>query len=142
MQAAKLQIRPFRKEDSKAVIVLWSSVFKNDPPWNEPSRIIEKKSAYQAELFLVGTCDKNVIATVLGGYDGFRGWIYHLAVAAQFQRRGVAKLMMAAIEEKLKELGCIKINLQIRSSNQDVINFYRKLGYTIEDHISMGKHLI
>jgi ribosomal protein S18 acetylase RimI-like enzyme len=80
-----------------------------------------------------------VVATVLGGYDGTRGWIYHLAVAPQHRRHGFGRAMMAAAEERLRGLGCPKINLQILRSNTGVVRFYERLGYAVEDRISMGR---
>ena len=128
-------------EDAPAVIELWNKCFKNDPPWNDPASIIKRKSAYQPDLFLVGKQSSKVIATVIGGYDGFRGWVYHLAVDPELRSKGYGQLMMTAIEKKLYKLGCIKINLQIRMGNREVINFYESIGYKIEDHTSMGKLL-
>ena len=134
-----LIIREFEEKDHSAVIKLWESLFKNDPPWNDPASIIKRKLAFQSELFMVGVDNQRVVATVLGGYDGFRGWVYHLAVEPEKRRVGIARQMMNAIEKKLKDLGCIKINLQIRSSNLDVVAFYEAIGYSKENHISMGK---
>jgi ribosomal protein S18 acetylase RimI-like enzyme len=134
-----LVIREFEDNDHSAVIKIWESLFKNDPPWNNPASIIKRKQAFQSDLFLVGEKNRKVVATVLGGYDGFRGWVYHLAVEPDKRRAGIARRMMDAIEKKLKNLGCIKINLQIRASNLDVVAFYEAIGYSKENHISMGK---
>jgi ribosomal protein S18 acetylase RimI-like enzyme len=136
-----LKIRKFTKNDKPKVIKLWRLVFKNDPPWNEPNAIIERKLAIQRNLFLVGEVNGKIIATVLGGYDGFRGWVYHLAILPSHQRKGIGKVLMLELEKKLKNLGCPKINLQVRSSNSEVIQFYKKIGYSQEDHVSMGKLL-
>ena len=135
------KIREFSAADEAAVIRLWKTVFENDPPWNDPELVIRRKQAFQCELFLVGELNSELIATVLGGYDGFRGWIYHLAVLPSWQHRGIARMMMMAIEGKLLDLGCIKINLQVRASNFQATDFYRSVGYSVEDHISMGKLL-
>ena len=137
----KLKIRKFRSGDRIAVIRLWENTFPDDPYWNDPVDIILRKLARKDDLFLVGLIRDKVVAATLAGYDGFRGWIYHLAVDQSYQRQGIGLLMMKKVEETLIEMGCIKINLQIRSSNQDVINFYKSIGYSIEDHISMGKLL-
>ncbi len=77
----------------------------------------------------------------MGGYDGHRGWVYAVAVKQEFQRQGIATALMRQLEKKLKELGCPKINLQIRTSNTEVVAFYRKLGYDVEGRVSMGKRL-
>ena len=140
-QQERFKIREYAAGDETAVIDLWKVVFKNDPPWNAPASIIRRKLAFQPNLFLIGELDKHLIATVLGGYDGFRGWIYHLAVNPAWQHRGFARMMMMAIEGRLLDIGCIKINLQVRSSNVQVIEFYRSIGYAVEDHTSLGKLL-
>ena len=141
MSTSGFKIRQFSTADEAAVIALWKTVFAKDPAWNDPAMVIRRKQAFQPELFLIGELKNEVIATVLGGYDGFRGWIYHLAVLPAWQHRGFARMMMMAIEGKLLDLGCIKINLQVRASNLQASGFYRSVGYSVEDHISMGKLL-
>jgi ribosomal protein S18 acetylase RimI-like enzyme len=86
--------------------------------------------------------DDVVIGTVLAGYDGIRGWIYHLAVRSSKRRAGIARRLMMAAEDQLIALGCPKVNLQVRSTNADVVAFYKEIGYEIEDRISMGKRLV
>ncbi|MEJ2721382.1 MAG: GNAT family acetyltransferase [bacterium] len=141
MNRSDLIIRPYADEDETDVVALWRSVFPNDPPWNDPPQIIRRKREFQRELFLVGELDGRVVATVIVGYDGFRGWIYHLAVAKTEQRRGHGRAMMVEAERRLKALGCAKINLQVRAANAEVIEFYKALGYGIEDHTCFGKLL-
>lgn len=75
----------------------------------------------------------------MGGYDGYRGWIYHLAVHSASRRRGVGSALVRAIEGQLARLGATKINLQIRTSNAGVAAFYGSLGYDVEERISMGR---
>ena len=137
-----LIIRQFKEEDTPDVIRLWKKSFPTDPPWNDPQDVVQRKINYQRELFLVGESQSRVVATVLGGYDGFRGWVYHLAVINNKRRSGFGKMMMGAIEKELRQLGCIKMNIQVRSSNQEVILFYKGIGFDIEDHVSLGKLLI
>jgi len=137
-----LIIRQFKEKDTQNVIRLWKKSFPTDPPWNDPQDVVQRKMNYQRELFLVGELQDRVVATVLGGYDGFRGWVYHLAVINDNRRSGIGKMMMIAIEKDLRQLGCIKINIQVRSSNQEVILFYNGIGFNIEDHVSLGKLLI
>ena len=141
MNALKLEIHEFDPSFGEDVIKIWKTTFNQDPPWNNPAEIIHRKNDVNDDLFLVGKLDGRVIATVIGGYDGFRGWIYHLAVMPVHQRKGIGSKMIHEIEQRLENRGCVKINLQIRSSNTGTIIFYRKLGYNIEDHISMGKLL-
>jgi ribosomal protein S18 acetylase RimI-like enzyme len=83
----------------------------------------------------------NIVATVLAGYDGVRGWIYHLAVANDYQRKGFGQAMMQEAEKRLRDMGCPKINLQLRGENAEAIEFYKRMGYQIEDRVSFGKRL-
>lgn len=79
---------------------------------------------------------------MMGGYDGHRGWIHYLAVYPDCQRKGLGRQMMKAIEDKILEMGCPKINLEVRAKNIGVTEFYNKIGYKTEDIESMGKRLI
>jgi ribosomal protein S18 acetylase RimI-like enzyme len=134
-------VRPFKDQDEPAVVALWRDVFPDGPARNDPLTIIARKRRVQAELFLVGEVDGAVVATLLAGYDGHRGWVYHVAVAAAVRRYGYGRAMMAAAEERLRALGCPKLNLQINRSNAEVVAFYESLGYAVEDRVSMGKAL-
>jgi ribosomal protein S18 acetylase RimI-like enzyme len=135
-----MEIRCFQPEDEPSVIVLWQQC-DLIRPWNDPHRDICRKLKVNAEWFLVGLVDGQVAATVMAGYEGHRGWLNYLAVAPEFQRRGLASEIVAEAERLLRKAGCPKINLQIRSSNKAVIEFYRRLGYSVDDVVSMGKRL-
>jgi len=110
-------------------------------PWNDPHRDIQRKLRVRPDLFLVGLVDGQVVASVMAGYEGHRGWLNYLAVAPEWQRRGYARAIVAEAERLLREAGCPKINLQVRTSNQAVIEFYRRLGYAPDDVVSLGKRL-
>ena len=77
----------------------------------------------------------------MAGYDGHRGWVYYVAVRPGQRRRGIATALMRRAEEGLARIGCPKLNLQVRASNQAVVAFYRKLGYQVEERVSMAKRL-
>lgn len=134
-------IRPFRPGDREQLERLWARVFADDPPWNAPAVMIANKLEVQAELLLVGILDDLVVGAVMAGYDGVRGWIYHLAVAPEHRRHGIATTLVRAAESGLRRLGCPKVNIQVRSTNADVVEFYRSLGYLIEERVSMGRRL-
>jgi ribosomal protein S18 acetylase RimI-like enzyme len=95
----------------------------------------------QPDLFLVGDLDGRIIATAMAGYDGHRGWIYYLGVDPAHQRKGYGWAMMDEAVRLLRAAGCPKINLQVRGGNQAVVDFYRQLGYTFDDVVSLGKRL-
>ena len=141
MNDAEMKITPYSPEYENDVIELWRQCGLTRP-WNNTRLDIERKRKVNPELFLVGMLDGKVVATVIGGYDGHRGWIHYLAVNPSYQRKGLGRQMMAAVEEKITALGCPKINLQVRADNMGVIQFYESIGYETEDRVSMGKRLV
>lgn len=141
MTGSVFKIRQFETRDTDDVRRLWLEAFPNDPPRNDPAAVIRRKLKMQRELFLVGESNGVIVATLLGGYDGFRCWVYHVAVSVSHRRRGYGRQMMQEAERVLKHVGCPKLNIQIRAHNADVVEFYRRLGYAVENHISMGKLL-
>lgn len=136
-----MEIRPYEDGDGGAVVALWRAC-DLVVPWNDPVRDIQRKLRAQRELFLVGSLDGRLVATVMAGYDGHRGWINYLAVAAECRGRGFGRRMMDAAEARLRAMGCPKINLQIRKSNPAAIGFYRSLGFVEDESVSMGKRLV
>lgn len=135
------EIRPYRADDRAAIIALWRDIFSDEPVWNDPDLTIDRKQSVQAELFLVACSEAEVIGTVLAGFDGVRGWVHRLAVHADHRRQGIAAALMARAEAGLKAIGCPKLNLQVRASNEQVVQFYKSLGYQVEARISLGKAL-
>ena len=135
-----LEIRPFAPSDEKSVVKLWTDCGLV-VPWNNPHLDIRRKLMVQAEGFLVSLIDEQIIATVMAGYDGHRGWINYLAVAPQYRNRGIGRRLMEAAETYLRAAGCPKINLQVRSSNAGVIEFYHRIGFKTDDVLSLGKRL-
>ncbi len=136
-----LAIRAFHPSDEAAIIALWHACGLTRP-WNDPRKDIARKLSVQSDLFLVGEIDGVIVATLMGGYDGHRGWINYLAVSPAHQRRKHATALMRAVERKLLEMGCPKINLLIRAGNVAVKGFYESLGFHQDEVISLGKRLI
>jgi len=136
-----MQLRPYAAADEAAVVALWRRCDLTRP-WNDPHKDIQRKLTTQAELFLVGELEGGIIATIMAGFDGHRGWVNYLAVAPEHRARGYGRLLMRHIEEKLTARGCPKLNIQVRASNQAVLAFYRKIGYSIDEAVSLGKRLI
>jgi len=134
-------IRPFQASDQPAVITLWHDVFPNPPKWNVPQEDIQRKQHVQPDLFLIAEIDRDIVGTAMGGFDGHRGWVYFVGVHRKFRRRGIARQLMIGIETGLVKYGCTKLNLQVRSANEEAVGFYRQLGYLVEDRISLGKRL-
>ncbi len=136
-----MQIRPYQSSDEPSVVALWQECGLTRP-WNDPRKDIARKLRVQPELFLVGTQEGELIATAMAGYEGHRGWVNYLAVAQGHRGLGHGERLMRQIEALFIELGCPKINLQVRSGNAGIIAFYRRMGYAQDETISLGKRLI
>lgn len=134
-----MKIRTFQSNDRLAVVSLWNLVFPNSTGHNDPDGSIERKVAQDDGLFFIAEDDGSIVGTVLAGYDGHRGWIYSLAVAPDLRRRGIATRLVLHVEKELLTRGCIKLNLQVRAENFEVVAFYESLGFNSEERISMGK---
>lgn len=135
-----MKIRIFEMQDEEAVIALWKEC-KLVVPWNDPKKDIQRKLNVNSELFLVGVSDGKVVACIMGGYEGHRGWVNYLAVSPLHRKKGYGRQLMDAVEVKLREMGCAKINLQVRDTNTEVIAFYKSIGYDLDNVIGMGKRL-
>ena len=144
MTNSPVQIRQFRYlEDYQQVVDLWSTmergvrVGRSDTPSE-----IEKKLARDPDLFLVAECEERIVGTVIGGYDGRRGMVYHLAVDPSFRGQGVGSQLMDEVEARLRTKGCLKSYLLVAEDNHDVDAFYRKQGWKHMDTVHLfGKEL-
>jgi ribosomal protein S18 acetylase RimI-like enzyme len=135
-----MRIRSFQAGDERRVVSLWEQCGLVRS-WNDPHKDIARKLRVQAGWFLVGVVGDDIVATVMVGYDGHRGWLYYLAVASQHQRTGMGREIVSEAERLLRSVGCAKINLQVRTGNREVLGFYRALGYVEDDVVSFGKRL-
>lgn len=136
-----MQLRPFSPADESSVIQLWNDCGITRP-WNDPAKDIARKLTVQPEMFLVGEIDGEIVATGMFGFDGTRGWVHYLAVAPGHQGESLGRQLMHEGERLLTDMGCPKINLQVRSGNERVIGFYAALGYSPDGTVSLGKRLI
>lgn len=135
-----MEIRKYEQGDRDRLIYLWRQVFPDDPPHNEPSKVLESKLMVD-DLVFVAVDGDDIIGGCIAGYDGHRGWLYSVAVAKEHRRRGVGEELVNCAVKSLAELGCIKVNLQVRSTNAAVVAFYKALGFDVEERISMGKRV-
>ena len=136
-----MEIRPYQETDEAAVASLWREVFPDSPPWNHPETDIQRKLSVQRELFFVAMDEAKLVGTAMAGFDGHRGWVHLVAVHPSHRGRGIGRSLMTKVEQGLERIGCTKLNLQVRASNRRVIAFYERLGYVVEDRVSMAKRL-
>lgn len=136
-----LHIRRFKEDDREAVRNIWREQLTQNRPHHDIDLSIDRKMAYQPELFFVAELDNQVIGTVMAGYDGHRGWLYAVAVDERFKRRGIARALVAHAEEALQRLDCVKINLQVDHGRDEALEFWKALGWREQAITSMGKTL-
>lgn len=133
-------LRLYHPSDREALVALWGAcgLLRR---WNDPERDIGRKLAQDENGLFVLQLDGRVVGSVMVGYDGHRGWINYLAVDPAHQGAGFGPLLVAEAERRLALLGCPKVNLQVRQANEQVVAFYRHLGYAVDEVVSMGKRL-
>jgi ribosomal protein S18 acetylase RimI-like enzyme len=141
----QIHIREFKfPVDYQQVYELWSSIEKGVHIGRSDSLTeIEKKVSRDPELFLVAEYQNKIIGSVIGGYDGRRGLIYHLAVDASFRGQGIGSRLMDEVEARLRAKGCLKCYLLVTADNIEVENYYRQRGWQQMDSIHLfGKELL
>ena len=135
-----MKIRAFRPSDEPDVILQWERCDLLRP-WNDPHKDIQRKLRVHPEMFLVGLSNDGLVATAMAGYEGHRGWVNYLAVAPEHQGKGFGRAIMAEAEKLLGRMGCPKLNVQVRGANTAAVEFYRRIGYRIDDVVSLGKRI-
>lgn len=135
------QIRQFTPEDTEMTVALWETCGLTQP-WNDPRADITRKLTTQPELFLVMSDGTAIVASVMAGYDGHRGWMYYLAIAPSHRDQGLGRALVTEVEHRLEQLGCPKAQLMVRTNNNEAIGFYAALGYEINEVSVLGKRLI
>lgn len=143
--AAHVQIREFQyPSDYQQVYDLWASIEKGVHVGRSDSPDeIQKKLSRDPDLFLVAESQNKIIGSVIGGYDGRRGLIYHLAVSASFRGQGIGSRLMDEVESRLRAKGCLKCYLLVVNDNTEVENYYRQRGWHHMDTIHLfGKNLL
>lgn len=137
----RLRIRSFGADDRRALVELWQRC-ELTRPWNDPDLDIDRKLAVDPDGLLVAEAAGQVVGSVMVGYDGHRGWVNYLAVDPSQRGAGLGGRLMDAAEALLRDRGCPKLNLQVRTSNAAAYAFYEAIGYERDDVVSFGRRLI
>ena len=132
-----MQIREFRfPEDLPQVMGLWGSMEKGvNLGRSDEVGEIKKKLQRDPDLFLVADEESKIVGTVIGGYDGRRGLIYHLAVDASFRGQGIGSRLMEAVEARLHSKGCIRCYLMVTRDNEEAMQYYQRHGWERMDFV-------
>ena len=133
----RADLRRFDARDLNAVADLLNSVLPDTQPHNDARTSLTRKLNHDGLMF-VAEVDGKICGFVMAGYDGHRGWLYQLAVLPDVRRLGIGRALVEQAVSALKQLGCPKINLQVRADNTEVVAFYQSLGFTLEHRVSMG----
>ncbi|WP_282604992.1 GNAT family acetyltransferase [Pelagibius sp. Alg239-R121] len=136
-----MEIVVYSDQYFSGVKTLWQEAFPGDSPWNAADFAVPAKVKAQPDLFLLAVEGATVAGSVMAGYDGHRGWLYAVSVLERHRGSGIGSMLIKEAEKRLEALGCVKINLQVRSTNAAVIAFYQGLGYDVEERVSMGKRV-
>ena len=126
--------------DADAAAALWKAAGLTRP-WNDPHADFDRALASPTSAVLGLRDGGALVATVMVGDDGHRGWVYYLAVDPARQRGGLGRIMMAAAEDWLRARDCPKLNLMVRGDNTQARGFYARLGYEVNDVVTLAKRL-
>lgn len=136
-----MRIREFKFEDYDEAVKLWTENGLIIRPGDELEGI-KTKLDRDPDLFLIAQEGSAIVGVVMGAWDGRRGWIYHLAVKIDHQRKGIATALIRELEKRLVKKGARKVNAQIYQWNQKSIDFFKAIGYEVHaDLIMIGKML-
>jgi len=136
-----MKIREFKIDDYPRVRDLWQAAGLILRPGDELEDV-KLKLQRDPDLFLVAVQDDRIVGSIMGGWDGRRGWIYHLAVKPDHQRKGIGVGLVREVEKRLVAKGAKKVNAQVYKWNEQSSEFFRAIGFeTQPDLIMMGKQL-
>jgi ribosomal protein S18 acetylase RimI-like enzyme len=135
-----MKIETFSIDSYDDIISIWRktgvSVGSTDTK-DEIKRILDKNP----QLFLVGKIEQKIISVVIGGFDGRRGYVHHLAVDPDYQKRGYGKKIMDELNVRFRKMGVHKVHLFIEKDNKEVVSFYLNLGWEIRDDLIMMSYI-
>ena len=144
MDALSVSIREFCfPADYQQIIELWESIEKGVHVGRSDTLAeIKKKLARDPDLFLVAEKEENIIGSVIGGYDGRRGLVYHLAVSNAHRGHGIGTRLLDEVEDRLRAKGCLKCYLMVTPDNEEAMRYYEERGWHQMDYVRpYGKDL-
>jgi len=137
---AAIEIRELRPSAGDEVRALWQASGIHIRPGDDDVSLARLLSRNPG-LCLVGCKSDRIVATALGGFDGRRGWLYHVATHPDMRRRGIATRIVREVEERLRTQGCKKLNLIVWDEEEDAMAFWTAIGYRRERTVEFAKPL-
>jgi ribosomal protein S18 acetylase RimI-like enzyme len=135
-----LTIAPLEDADIAAVVSLWQRC-GSTRPWNDPQADIALARQGTNATVLLGRQGDSIVASVLVGHDGHRGWVYYVTVDPEHRKKGFGRAIMTAAEDWLRARGIVKLQLMVRPDNTQVQAFYETLDYDEQERIVYAKWL-
>ena len=140
MHSGPLSITPLEDNDIAAVTALWERCGLIRP-WNDPVADIALARRGDNAAVLIGRDTDRIVASLMVGHDGHRGWVYYVGVDPDCRGKGFGRAIMDAAEDWLRQRGIVKVQLLVRGDNTKVQAFYETLGYDEQDRIIYAKWL-
>ena len=136
----KMKIDKFNLKYYQKVVELWkrAEIEVGSSDTEEEIAEVQKRNP---DLFLIGKEDGNIVAVVIGAFDGRRGYIHHLAVDPDYQKRGYGKIIIDELIERFRKKKVHKIHLFIEKTNREVVDFYSNLGWNVRDDLIMMSYV-
>jgi len=123
----EIDLREFLPSDGDALRDLWKAAGLNSA--GDDDRSLAAFADRNPGLLLVATADDGVIGSALGGWDGRRGWLYHVVVAEPFRRKGIATRLVRRVEQRLRAAGAAGVRVNVGEENRTAMDFWAALGY-------------
>jgi len=136
-----VEIRDLRRNDADALRALWRACGIRDRPGDDDASLAAM-AARNPGLCIVGSEGDRIVASALAGFDGRRGWLYHVATHPDVRRRGIATRLVRTIEDRLRAMDCRKLNLIVWEGDDDAMAFWTGIGYYREKTVEFAKELI
>ena len=137
--AFDIELVPYSSGYKEQVIALWERSFKRLRPFLE--RDLDRLEEIGGDILILAVEAGTVVGTVIAASDGYRGWIYYLAVQHSRRRQGIARMLMDEGEARLRKIGCRWMSLQVRQRNREVVGFYARQGFRLDNSITLVKNL-
>jgi len=135
-----LSITPIEDNDISDVVGLWHRC-GSTRPWNDPAGDIALARGGEHSTILVGKDRGALVASVMVGHDGHRGWVYYVTVDPDRRHEGFGREIMNAAEDWLRARGILKLQLLVRKDNAKVHAFYQSIGYYNQETATFAKWL-
>ncbi len=126
-----LSVRECREDEAAVVLHLWRQA-DTTVSVTDTIEDIRRAISESMSMFLVAEMDGRIVGSVIGGFDGWRGNIYRLAVHPEYQRRGIARRLVSDIETHLSAMGVKRITALVERDHPWATGYWDAIGYELD----------